>query len=108
MKNVCDEVGIEFASTPFSPKEVDYLTDVLKVNFIKVASMDLNNYPFLDYIARKNVPIILSTGLSDISEIDEAVRTIENAGNRNIVLMHCVSIYPPDDKEINLNNIDYA
>ena len=73
--------------------------------FIKVASMDLNNYPFLDYIARKKIPVIISTGLSELSEIDKAVKTIESAGNNNIVILHCVATYPPADTDVNLNNI---
>jgi len=102
----CQEVGIDFASTPFSKKEVDFLVDVLDAPFIKVASMDLNNYPFLEYIAKKNRPIVLSTGLSELYEIDKAVRTIEDAGNKEIVILHCVSKYPPRDEEVNLNNIN--
>ena len=105
MKKFCEEVGIDFASTPFSKKEVDFLVDVLEAPFIKVASMDLNNYPFLEYIAKKNKPIILSTGLSELYEIDKAIRTIEDAGNNQIVILHCVSKYPPKDEEVNLNNI---
>lgn len=106
MKNYCDEVGIDFSSTPFSKKEVDFLVDKLKVKFIKVASMDLNNYPFLKYIASKGLPVVLSTGLSTLAEVDEAVRTIEEEGNKNIILLHCVSLYPPEDSQVNLNNID--
>ena len=105
MKKFCEEVGIDFASTPFSKKEVDFLVDVLDAPFIKVASMDLNNYPFLGYLAKKNRPIILSTGLSELYEIDKAIRTIEDAGNKDIIILHCVSIYPPKDEEVNLNNI---
>ena len=60
MKKFCEEVGIDFASTPFSKREVDFLVDVLQAPFIKVASMDLNNYPFLEYIAKKNKPIIIT------------------------------------------------
>ena len=105
MKKYCDEVGIDFACTPFSKKEVDFLVDELDVPFVKVASMDLNNYPFLEYIANKGKPIVLSTGLSELYEIDKAIRTIEDTGNRNIVILHCVSIYPPKDEEVNLNNI---
>lgn len=105
MKSFCDEVGIDCTSTPFSKDEVDFLVDKLKTPFIKVASMDCNNFPFLDYIARKGLPIVISTGLSELHEIDRAVRTIENAGNEQIVILHCVAIYPPKDEEINLNNI---
>lgn len=106
LKEICDQVDIEFVSTPFSKREVDFLVDNLNVSFIKVASMDLNNYPFLDYISRKQVPIVLSTGLSDINEIDKAVQVIEGGSNHQIILLHCVSIYPPEDIEVNLNNID--
>ena len=106
LKEYCDKVGIMFASTPFSKGEVDFLVHELDVDFIKVASMDLNNIPFLEYIAKKNKPIFLSTGLSTLSEIDEAVRAIENAGNKDIIILHCVAMYPPKDNIVNLNNID--
>lgn len=106
MKRVADEVGIDCTSTPFSPREVDFLVEEMRAPFIKIASMDLNNYPFLDYVARKGKPMVVSTGLSELYEIDRAIRTIERAGNRQIVILHCVSIYPPQDRQVNLNNID--
>jgi len=106
MKAYADSLGIDCSSTPFSKKEVDFQVEVMKAPFIKIASMDLNNYPFLDYIARKGKPIIISTGLSELYEIDKAIRTIERAGNKQIVILHCVSIYPPKDEQVNLNNID--
>lgn len=105
MKKFADEVGIDCSSTPFSKNEADFLVDKLKSPFIKVASMDLNNHPFLDYLARKSLPMIISTGLSELHEIDKAVRVIENAGNSNICILHCVSTYPPVDTDVNLNNI---
>jgi len=106
MKQYADSIGIDCTSTPFSKCEVDFLVDELKVEFIKIASMDVNNYPFISYIARKGKPIVISTGLSTLSEINRAIETIENAGNKNIVILHCVAIYPPEDNEINLRNID--
>lgn len=106
MRAYADQVGIDCTSTPFSRRESDFLVDALRSPFIKVASMDLNNYPFLAYIAGKGKPIVLSTGLSELYEIDRAIRTIEAAGNRNIAILHCVSIYPPRDDQVNLNNID--
>jgi len=105
MKMFADEIGIDCTSTPFSKKEADFLVDKLQTPFIKVASMDLNNYPFLAYLAKKGKPIILSTGLSELYEIDKAVKTIENSGNKQIVILHCVSTYPPVDTDVNLNNI---
>ncbi|MBD1136488.1 N-acetylneuraminate synthase family protein [Pelagibacterales bacterium SAG-MED49] len=106
MKKFSDEVGIDCTSTPFSKKEVNFLVDRLNSPFIKVASMDLNNYPFLHYIAKKGKPIILSTGLSELHEIDKAIKTIESTGNNKIVILHCVATYPPADVDLNLNNIN--
>lgn len=106
LKGYCDAEGIDFASTPFSKREADFLVDVLDAPFIKVASMDLSNTPFLIYLASKGKPIVLSTGLSTMSEVDDAIRTLERHGCSKIVLLHCVSIYPPEDHEVNLNNID--
>ena len=105
MKKFSDEVGIDCTSTPFSKNEVDFLVDKLESPFIKVASMDLNNYPFLQYIAKKDKPIVLSTGLSELYEIDKAIKTIEKEGNNKIVILHCVATYPPADIDLNLNNI---
>jgi N-acetylneuraminate synthase len=106
MKRFADEIGIDCASTPFSKREVDIVVSGINSPFIKVASMDVNNYPFLEYIARQGKPVVLSTGLSELFEIDKAIKTIENAGNRQIVILHCVSNYPPKDENVNLNNID--
>ena len=97
-------MGIGFSSTPYSEEEVDFLVDI-KSPFIKIASMELNNPDFLTYIASKGVPIVLSTGMGEIQEIKKAIQTIEKAGNRNIILLHCVSIYPAEEVTINLNNI---
>ena len=105
MRDYSKKIGIDFTSTPFSTKEADFLVDELEVDFIKIASMDLNNYPFLDFLARKGKPMVLSTGLSNLSEIDNAIRTIEQTGNKDLVLLHCVAIYPPKDTEVNLKNI---
>ena len=105
MKKFADEVGIDCTSTPFSKKEADFLIDKLESPFIKVASMDLNNYPFLEYLAKKNKPIVISTGLSELHEIDKAIQVIEGTGNKDIVILHCVSTYPPVDSDVNLNNI---
>jgi sialic acid synthase SpsE len=105
MAKYCVELGIGFASTPYSEAEVDFLVDKCKVPFLKIASMELNNYPYLKYIAQKGAPIILSTGMGDLKEIHKAVKTIEEAGNTNICILHCISIYPPELSTINLSNI---
>lgn len=105
VKQYCDVIGITFSSTPYDKAEVDYLVDVCDAPYVKVASMDLNNYPFLEYIASKQTPIVLSTGMADLEEIRKAVKTIFNAGNRQVCLLHCVAEYPPELESINLNNI---
>ncbi len=106
IKQYCDEKGIIFFCTPLDKKSVDFCVDELNMPMIKVASMDLNNYPFLDYLARKGKPLILSTGMSTFSEIVQAVETITKAGNDQLVILHCVSLYPPKDEIIQLNNLD--
>lgn len=100
----CKERGIDFSSTPYSNGEVDFLVKC-DVPFIKISSMEINNYPFLEYIASKQIPIILSTGMSDFEEICNAVSVIERAGNRKLCLLHCISMYPAEPETINLNNI---
>lgn len=105
MKRYCDHVGIDFACTPFSKKEVDFLVR-LQVPFIKLSSTEVNNPGLLQHAANTGLPIVLSTGMSTLAEIDEAVRVLEQAGNRRIVILHCISVYPPQDEMVNLHNIE--
>ncbi len=105
LKAISDGLQIDFACTPFCASEAEFIVEQLNVPFIKIASMDLNNYPFLDFAARLGKPILLSTGLSTLSEIDRAVLTIETAGNSDLSIMHCIAEYPPEDSATNLNNI---
>ncbi len=104
LKRYCDKIGIEFCSTPFSEDEADLLEE-LGVHFYKIASMDINNPGFLKHVAGKGKPIILSTGMATLAEIENAVKTIEHEGNHDIILLHCIAIYPPAYEDINLNNI---
>lgn len=106
LKEYCDSVNIDFNSTPFSKAEVDLLVDELNVPFIKVASMDLNNIPFLTYIAKKGRPVVISTGLCGLSDVSDALECLRENGCSEIILLHCVSIYPPEEDIVNLNNID--
>jgi N-acetylneuraminate synthase len=100
----CREVGVDFASTPYSRPEVDALID-MGAPFIKVSSMEINNTPYLEYISKTKMPTVMSTGMSGINEVDEAVGVFERAGNRNLCLLHCVSVYPADIAAVNLKNI---
>jgi N-acetylneuraminate synthase len=101
----CRKRGIAFCSTPFSKEEVDLL-EGLKVPFYKIASMDVGHLELLKYISRKLKPVILSTGMATLGEIERAVTTIRGEGNEQIVLLHCVSIYPPEYGIIHLRNIE--
>jgi N-acetylneuraminate synthase len=100
----CLTRGIEFCSTPFSSEEVDLLVE-LDVPFFKVASMDVGYLPLLRHIARQQRPLVISTGMATLAEIERAVDVVRAQGNRQIVLLHCVSIYPPDVANVNLRNI---
>ena len=105
LSSYCKEIGIDFSSTPYSKEEVDFLVDKTEAPFIKIASMEINNLPFLKYIGEKGIPIVLSTGMSTIEEIREAVKTIEATGNKQLCILHCVSVYPASAEIINLNNM---
>ena len=104
LKEYCDEKGVDFCSTPFSEEETDLLNE-LNVPFFKVASMDINNLRLLKYLAQFNKPVILSTGMATLGEIEQAIQTLEDAGNRHIMLLHCISVYPPKMENVNLRNI---
>ncbi len=100
----CREKGVVFCSSPFSPEEVDLL-EGLDVPFFKIASMDIVNLPFLKYVARKKKPLVISTGMATLAEIEQAVEAVKSEGNDEIVLLHCISIYPPEFDTIHLRNI---
>jgi len=104
LENYCASKGVDFCSTPFSNNEIDLLNE-LNVDFFKVASMDINNYPLLKYLAQFNKPILLSTGMANLGEIEKAIKIIEKEANFKIIILHCVAIYPTKNKDLNLNNI---
>ncbi|KQM12068.1 hypothetical protein AOA80_04435 [Methanomassiliicoccales archaeon RumEn M1] len=101
MKRYADEIGIDFFSTPFDEKSAEFL-ETLDVQMYKIASCDVTNIPFLKYIARLDKPIFLSTGISNIGEVQEAVDAIREEGNDKIVLMHCTIKYPTPYENVNL------
>jgi sialic acid synthase SpsE len=104
LKNYCDSIGIDFCSTPFSKQEVDLLFK-LNVPFFKIASMDVNNLELLKHVGQFKTPVVLSTGMATLAEIEIAVKTLESAGCNQIIILHCIAIYPPKNEDINLNNI---
>lgn len=100
----CKKVGIDFVSTPFDSKSIDFLDPLM--SFYKIASADITNLPFLRKIASKNKPIILSTGCSNYKEIDFALSVL-NLPNNKISLLHCILNYPTIDINANLGMISH-
>jgi len=92
-------------STPFDFESADFL-NTLGVSAFKIASADLVNIPLIRHVSNKLKPLIISTGMSKISEIDEAVETVRSTGNKNLILLHCNSSYPSTYSEVNLRFID--
>ncbi len=99
------EKGLDFVETFTSIKTLQLLDDI-QVDYIKVASRDLTNFPLLEEIAKTKIPVIISTGMGGVKEIDEAVETITKVHD-NIIILHCVSQYPADYKNLNLRSIPF-
>lgn len=97
----CTQKGILFLSTPFEEESADFL-DSLGVSAFKVPSGEITNLPFLKHLARKGKPLVVSTGMASLGEVESAVQEIKMASNREIVLLHCVSDYPADPADANL------
>jgi N-acetylneuraminate synthase len=102
LRRHCDEAGIEFMSTPFDVQSATFLNDLMGT--FKIASADLTNTPFIRHICGFGKPVLLSTGASDMAEIQEAVAAINQTGNP-YALMHCVLNYPTDRGSANLGMI---
>ncbi|HIH12164.1 TPA: N-acetylneuraminate synthase [Candidatus Woesearchaeota archaeon] len=98
------ERGILIFSTPFDEASVDILEE-LRVDLYKIASFSLTNYPLLRHIASKNKPMIMSTGLHNLGEIEEAVKVIYETGNIQLALLHCTSHYPITPSDSNLRTM---
>ena len=96
--------GIDFTSTPFDYASADYLEDL--VDFYKISSSDLSNLPFIRHIGGKGKPVVLSAGAAYLSEVDEAIRALREAGCKDITILHCVLSYPTDPKNANLRIIE--
>lgn len=97
-----EELGIPLFSTPFDEGSLDMLVD-FGMPAIKVASPDLTYLDFIRKVARKHLPVVLSTGMGDADEIEKAVNAVRGEGNDRIVLLHCVSNYPSRYEEMNMH-----
>lgn len=105
-RELCDYThskGMDFTSTPFDYASADYLFDM--VDFYKISSSDLSNLPFIKHIGQKGKPIVMSVGAAYLSEVDEAIRTLQEVGCNDITILHCVLSYPTKPEDANLRII---
>lgn len=103
LKNCAASYGLDFFSTPFDQESIQYLNSI-EVGLFKIASFDVVNLGLLRQVAKTGKPILMSVGMANRKEIDLAYKTLRE-GTRNIALLHCVSGYPIDEKQANLNAI---
>ena len=97
--------GLIFLSTPFDEQCADLLAG-LDAPAFKTSSGDVTNLPFLEHLARTGRPIIFSTGMSHLAEVEEAMRAILEAGGHSVIMLHCVSDYPTNPADVNLRAMD--
>lgn len=105
VKKYCDEIGIKFASTADDKDSLDFLVD-LGIPFIKVGSGDIGNVSYLRYIGSKRLPVIISTGMATLDDIDISINALKQGGANDITLLHCTTSYPCPFDNVNLNAID--
>jgi sialic acid synthase SpsE len=99
-------LDIEFLSTPFDEDSADFL-DELGVGAFKVASGDITHRPLVKHLGSKGKPILLSTGMSTSEEIEKAIDWIFSEQNTEIILLHCISAYPPKPEELNIKSVEF-
>lgn len=104
LKKEAEKTGIDFFSTPFDNTAVDFL-EQMGVEFYKIASFELVDIPLIEYVASKGKPIIMSTGMATLAEIDAAVRAVRRQGNCQLALLRCASAYPAVTDEMNLKTM---
>lgn len=104
IKKYCSDINIDFLCTAFDIPSAKFLID-LKIDYFKIASHSVTNIPLIEFIAEKNIPSILSTGMSEIEDIDFAYEIFKK-NKTDLILLHCVSSYPTPENEMNLNIID--
>ena len=97
--------GIEIFSTPFDLESVDTL-EALGCAFYKISSMDLVNIPLIKKVAATGKPLIISTGMSTLGQVEDAVNAVRETGNKNLILLHCVSSYPAAPQDLNLKAME--
>ena len=103
LKDYAKQYDVDFFSTPFDKESVDYLESI-GMDLYKIASFDIVNHQLLREVAKTGKPVIMSVGMSNLNEIEEAYNILKN-GTNNIAILHCISSYPTIEKDSNLSNI---
>jgi len=106
LKKIANDLGMDLFSTPFDFSSVDFL-ELMEVPAYKVASFEIVDLPLIQKIAQTGKPVILSTGMASLAEIEEAIHAIRNEGNNQIALLKCTSAYPALPGEMNLRTIPH-
>lgn len=101
IQNYCFEKGIDFISTPDGTESLNYLLG-LNVTLIKIGSTEVTNLEFLKDIGNGGKPVILSTGMSTLGEVEKAIEVIKSTGNEKVMIMHCTTDYPTALEDVNL------
>lgn len=104
LKKIAEDLGLIYFSSPFDKTAVDFLEE-MKVPAYKVASFEITDIPLIEYIASKRKPVIISTGIAALSDIEEAVTACKRVGNNQIALLKCTSEYPTPLEDVNLRTI---
>ena len=104
LKEIAEDLGLIVFSSPFDKTSVDFLED-MDVPAYKIASFEITDIPLIEYVASKGKPIIISTGVACLEDVELAIQTCLNVGNNQISILKCTSSYPSPFEEINLNNI---
>ncbi|MGI0528392.1 N-acetylneuraminate synthase [Treponema socranskii] len=102
IKKHCDKIGIQFASTADEEDSLDFLIS-LGIPFIKIGSGEITNIPYIRIIGSKKLPVIISSGMSTLAEVDTALAELRNSGAADITLLHCTTNYPCPMEDVNLN-----